>query len=163
MKTKATLTVAGEIHKPERSGAVCRIDVPSSVVASTFGRKGRVAIVATFPNGHSFRTSLMPMRGTHILPVPAEMRGIAGLAEGARVEVALSEDLAERTLELPDDLAGALTTAAVRDVFDRMPYSHRKEWTRAVDDAKRPETRAKRIADCVAATRSRAEPKPGAR
>jgi hypothetical protein len=37
-----------------------------------------------------------------------------------------------------------------------MAYSHRKEWTRALDDAKRPETRTKQIADCVVAMRERA-------
>jgi hypothetical protein len=52
-------------------------------------------------------------------------------------------------------LAAALETAGMRDVFDRMAYSHRKEWTRALADAKRPEIRIKRISDCVAATRER--------
>ncbi len=154
MKTVARLTVAGTIHRPDISGSVCRIDVPSADVARVFGRKGRVPIVATFGNGHHFRTSLTPMRGTHILPVNAEMRRIAGLAEGANVSVTLAEDIEERTVEVPDDLAAALATAEMRDVFDGMAYSHRKEWTRALDDAKRPETRKKRISDCVAAMRA---------
>jgi hypothetical protein len=156
MKAVPSLTVAGTIHKPAMPGTVCRIDVPSVDVARVFGRKGRVPIVATFANGHSFRTSLTPMRGTHMLPVNAEMRGIAGLAEGDRVEVTLAEDVEERTVDVADDLAAALETAGVRDIFERMAYSHRKEWTRALDDAKRPETRTKRIADCVVAMRERA-------
>jgi hypothetical protein len=155
VKTVTTLTVDGKIHKPDVPGAVCRIDVPSSVVASTFGRKGRVPIVATFANGHEFRTSLTPMRGTHVLPVNSEMRSIAGLAEGEFVTVSLREDVAERTVEVADDLAVALATAGVRDVFDGMAYSHHKEWARALDDAKRTETRMKRILDCVAAMRER--------
>jgi hypothetical protein len=156
MKTVPSITLAGIIHKPDVSGAVCRIDVPSADVALVFGRKGRVPIVATFANGQSFRTSLTPMRGTHILPVNAEMRGIAGLAEGEHVTVTLAEDVEERTVDVPGDLAAALATAGVRDVFEGMAYSHRKEWARALDDAKRPETRTKRISDCVAAMRERA-------
>jgi hypothetical protein len=156
MKTVPTITVAGTIHRPEISGTVCRIDVPSADVARVFGRKGRVPVVATFANGHSFRTSLTPMRGTHILPVNAEMREIAGLTEGERVSVTLSEDCEERTVAVADDLATALSAAGVRGAFDRMSYSHRKEWARALEDAKRPETRTKRIADCVAAMQQRA-------
>ncbi len=155
MKTAPTIAVTGTIRRPDVSGAVCRIDVPSADVARVFGRKGRVPVVATFSNGHSFRTSLTPRRGTHILPVNAEMRGIAGLAEGERVSVTLSEDVEERTVEIADDLAQALSAAGVRGIFDRMSYSHRKEWARALEDAKRPETRVKRIADCVAAMRQR--------
>jgi uncharacterized protein YdeI (YjbR/CyaY-like superfamily) len=61
----------------------------------------------------------------------------------------------ERTVDVPDDLAGALGDAGVRDAFDAMAFSHRKEWVRAVQDAKRPETRTKRVAECVAAMRTR--------
>jgi hypothetical protein len=151
----SSLTLAGTIHKPDVAGTVCRIDVPSADVARVFGRKGRVPIVATFANGHSFRTSLSPMRGTHILPVNAEMRGIAGLCEGDHVTVALVLDVGERTVDVADDLAAALSAAGLRRIFDQMSYSHRKEWARALDDAKRPETRAKRVADCVSAMRQR--------
>jgi len=59
------------------------------------------------------------------------------------------------TVDVPDDLAAALAKGGVRDAFDAMAFSHRKEWVRAVQDAKRPETRTKRIADCVAAMRTR--------
>jgi uncharacterized protein YdeI (YjbR/CyaY-like superfamily) len=61
----------------------------------------------------------------------------------------------ERTVDVPADLAQALGAANVRAAFDAMAFSHRKEWVRAVLDAKRDETRAKRIAECVAAMRSR--------
>jgi hypothetical protein len=156
VKTVPAMTVSGTIHKPDVSGAVCRIDVPSPDVARVFGRKGRVPIVATFANGHSFRTSLTPRHGKHILPVNAEMREIAGLTEGESVSVTLSEDCKERTVEVSDDLAAALSATGMREVFDRMSYSHRKEWSRALEDAKRAETRVKRIADCVSAMQQRA-------
>ncbi len=64
-------------------------------------------------------------------------------------------DTEERTVDVPDDLGRALDKAKIRAAFDTMAFSHRKEWVRAVQDAKRPETRVKRIADCVAAMRSR--------
>jgi uncharacterized protein YdeI (YjbR/CyaY-like superfamily) len=68
----------------------------------------------------------------------------------------------ERTTDVPAELAQALDGAQVRAAFDVMAPSHRKEWVRAVLDAKRDETRAKRIADCVAAMRARSPGKRGA-
>jgi hypothetical protein len=35
-----------------------------------------------------------------------------------------------------------------------MSYTHRREWVEAVEQAKRPETRARRIAGAVAAARA---------
>lgn len=60
-----------------------------------------------------------------------------------------------RTVTTPDDLAVALDAARVRAAFEAMSVSHRKEWVRAIEDAKRPETRTKRIDECVAAMRLR--------
>ncbi|MDP9105667.1 MAG: YdeI/OmpD-associated family protein [Candidatus Eremiobacteraeota bacterium] len=57
--------------------------------------------------------------------------------------------------DVPDDLGRAPAGAGVRETFDAMAFTHRKEWVHAVQDAKRPETRTKRIADCVAAMRAR--------
>ena len=50
-----------------------------------------------------------------------------------------------RTVELPEDVAGALGAAGARDAFDQLAYSHRKEFVRWIEEAKRPETRQRRI------------------
>lgn len=53
-------------------------------------------------------------------------------------------------LDTPDDLAAALAgNAAARATFDGFPPSCRREYVEWVVDAKRPETRAKRIAQAV--------------
>ncbi len=134
--------------------AACGIRVPTADVVRWFGRKSRVPVVATI-NGFSYRTSLMPMDGAHMIPVNAEVRKGARVGGGDRVTLRLRADDAERTVEVPDDLAQALTAARRRPAFDAMSFTDRKEWVRAVLDAKRPATRAKRIADCVAAMRAR--------
>jgi Domain of unknown function (DUF1905)/Bacteriocin-protection, YdeI or OmpD-Associated len=136
--------------------AACGIRVETADVVRWFGRKSRVPVVATI-NGYTYRSSLSPMGGCHLLPVAAEVRAGANVAGGDRVTLTLREDTAERTIDVPDDLAKALGTAKMRDAFDKMAFTHRKEWVRAVLDAKRPETRAKRIGDCVAAMRERAK------
>jgi hypothetical protein len=134
--------------------AACGIEVATTDVVRWFGRKSRVPVVATI-NGYTYRSSLSPMGGCHMLPVSGEVRKGAGIAGGDRVTLTLREDTEERTVDVPADLAKALGAAKMRAVFDKMAFTHRKEWVRAVLDAKREETRAKRIADCVAAMRSR--------
>ena len=46
-------------------------------------------------------------------------------------------------------LAAALEAAGAREQFDALAYSHRKEHVRSVTDAKKAETRARRIANVV--------------
>jgi hypothetical protein len=155
MKTLEEMQITATIERPDVPGAVCRITVASGEVERAFGRRGRVAVAATFSNGYTLRSSLMPRRGAHMLPLSAEARAAAGVSEGDRVAITLREDLEVRTVEIPDDLGAALDAARMRDTFEAMAVSHRKEWTRAVEDAKRPETRKKRIDECVAAMRKR--------
>ena len=50
---------------------------------------------------------------------------------------------------MPADLAKALKAAGVRASFDQLSFTHRKEHVRAVEEAKKPETRERRIAKCV--------------
>jgi hypothetical protein len=147
------ITVNTTVEKSAESAA-CGVRVETADVVRWFGRKSRVPVVATI-NGYTYRSSLSPMGGCHMLPVAAEVRAGAQVAGGDRVTLTLREDTAERTVDVPDDLATALQSAKLRETFDAMAFTHRKEWVRAVQDAKRPETRAKRIADCVGAMRAR--------
>ena len=59
---------------------------------------------------------------------------------------------APRTVSVPPDLAKALSKAkGARAAFDAMAYTHQREWVRAVGDAKKPETRGRRIESAVKA------------
>ena len=147
------ISLDATVEKSDESAA-CAIIVPTADVVRWFGRKSRVPVVATM-NGYSYRTSLSPMGGCHVLPVSATVRAGASVGGGDRVTLRLREDTAERTVDVPGDLAKALAAAKLRDTFDAMAFTHRKEWVLAVQDAKRPETRTKRIADCAAAMRAR--------
>lgn len=44
--------------------------------------------------------------------------------------------------------------AGIVGAFDTLPYSHRKEWVRWIEDAKRPDTRSKRLLATVPALHS---------
>ena len=52
-------------------------------------------------------------------------------------------------VEVPADLAAALAEAGLREAFDRLSFSHRREHVNAITEAKKPETRARRIAKAL--------------
>jgi hypothetical protein len=136
-------------------------DLPAVVlppdVATAMGGRARIPVAGTI-NGVPFRGSTMPMGdGTHCVGFRKDTRAQAGGVEpGDTVTIEIARDDAPRTVDVPADLAAALDAdPAVRAAFDTMSYTHRKEYVGAVQDAKRPETRARRLAKAVEAARAR--------
>ena len=111
--------------------------------------KARAPVVVTI-NGHSYRSTIAHMGGPPFVPLRKSNRDAAGVKAGATVEVELMLDEAERTVELPEDLAAALDTIpGGRNVWDKASFTHRREYVEALLDAKRPETRAKRLEKAI--------------
>ena len=72
------------------------------------------------------------------------------VAAGDQVDVDIEPDTGPREVEVPADLAEALAhDQAARAAFDGLSSTHRKEWVRWIDDAKKAETRATRLAKTV--------------
>jgi len=109
--------------------------------------RGRVMLAITY-KGSEFRTSVSVYRGEWMMVVNQEMQA-GGLEPGKAYQVEIARDTAERTVEIPADLKAALTKAKVLTTFEKLAYTHRKEWVRSVEDAKKPETRERRIAKVV--------------
>jgi uncharacterized protein YdeI (YjbR/CyaY-like superfamily) len=102
--------------------------------------------------GHSYRTTVARMGGRFLVPLSAENRTAAGVAAGDQVDVDLEPDTAPREVEVPADLTEALARDdAARATFDGLSYTHRKEWVRWVEEAKKADTRATRLAKTVEA------------
>jgi Domain of unknown function (DUF1905)/Bacteriocin-protection, YdeI or OmpD-Associated len=123
------------------------VEVPLDVPA-VFGRV-RAPVRVTI-NGWTWRSTVMRYGERYYLPVNARNREAAGAAAGDRVEVLVELDAEPRDVALPADLADALAAAGLRDAWDACSYSHRREWVEAIEDAKRPETRTRRVARAVA-------------
>jgi GNAT superfamily N-acetyltransferase len=124
------------------------IDVPAEVVEG-LGAGKRPPVHATVA-GYTYRTTIAPMGGRYLLGLSAQHRTAAGVTAGDVVDVELSRDTEPRVVELPADFAAALDAdPAVRAAFDQLAYTHRKEHVRAVEEAKRPETRRRRIEAAV--------------
>jgi hypothetical protein len=109
----------------------------------------RFPVVATI-NGYTWRTTVARMHGELLLGLSREVRDGAGVKAGDSVQVELGLDTAPRDVEVPKALAAALDddpTAAA--AFAALAYTHRKEFARWIDDAKRDETRQRRVAQAL--------------
>jgi uncharacterized protein YdeI (YjbR/CyaY-like superfamily) len=62
----------------------------------------------------------------------------------------LESDTAPRTVKAPVDLLKALNTKASRTAWKALSFTHQREHVEAITGAKKPETRARRIAAAVA-------------
>jgi len=87
-------------------GAWTYLQIPFSV-PEVIGRKGQVPVRATI-NGFTFRNSLMPRAGVHILGVGKDILAAAATSPGDTVHVELALDDAPRTVSIPADLEAAL-------------------------------------------------------
>ncbi len=126
------------------------IDKPASTyvripdrIMKAFGGRIRVPVRATV-RGFTWRTTICNMGMGPMIGVTAATRKAAGIARDDRIDVTIEEDTDVRTVEIPADLKKAMS-AAERRAFDAMAYSHRKEYVMWIDDAKKPETRLRRI------------------
>lgn len=129
------------------------IVVPDEVVTA-MGSGRRPAVLVTV-GGHSYRTTVASMGGRFLVPLSADNRAAAGVTAGDDVEVEITLDTAPRQVTVPADLAQALAedpTAAA--FFNGLAPSHRKEWVRWVEEAKRAPTRSSRVAQTVAASQA---------
>jgi hypothetical protein len=129
------------------------IEVPTSVVdALAAGKRPPVRVTL---HEHTYRTTVARMGGRFLVPVSAEVRKAAGVTAGDELDVGIELDDAPRTVDVPADLAAALAEApAAAQAWEKLAYTHQKEWARSVEDAKKPETRARRIAAAVEALRA---------
>lgn len=119
--------------------------------SAKFGVRGRVPVTGSL-NGYAFRSSIFPTGdGAHFMAVNKEVRAGAGVAVGDRVQVIMEVDTKPRTVELAPDVDKALSKSKnVRARFDKLSYTHRKEYVQWIEAAKRPETRACRIQEVLA-------------
>ena len=137
------------LERPDMKGAWTFIRVPFSV-EEKFDTRARVSVRGSV-NGVEFRSSLMPQGGgTHILVVNRELRDKAGVDVGDTASFEVALDTEPRVVEVPDELRRALqANHDARNAFDRLSYSHQKEYADFVSEAKRPTTRERRAARSV--------------
>jgi hypothetical protein len=136
-----------------RAGSSVAAFKPPFDVVAVFHRKGRVPVKGTI-NGFPFRSSLMNMGDGHMMVVNAQLRTGAQCKAGDTVTVLMAVDEDERTVEVPRYLNKIITgDPKTRKFWSKLSFTHQKEYVREIRDAKRPETREKRIAAMMDALR----------
>jgi hypothetical protein len=124
------------------------LHVPDEVITALDAGK-RPAVRITI-NGYSYRTTAMFMGGRFLVPLAAEHRDGAGVSAGEEIDVDIELDTAVREVVVPADLAAAFAAQpSVQAFFDQLSFTHRKEWVRWIEDAKKPETRQARLTKTI--------------
>ena len=126
-----------------REGSMCFIPL-------TFDPKGvfgkvRAPVKVTL-NGYSYRSTIAAMGGPPCIPLRKSNREAAGLQGGETIDVRLDLDTEKREVIPPADLRRRLkTTPGALEHWNRLSYTHQREHVEAIDSAKKPETRLRRI------------------
>lgn len=129
------------------------LEVPAEVVEE-LGGGARPRVTITI-NGHSWRSRVAIMRGRHLLGLSNANRRAAAVAVGDEVAVEVELDAEPPVLVEPADLARALgADPKAQAAYDRLSYTHRRRHVLAVDGAKKPETRARRIDQVLSTLRA---------
>ena len=134
-------------------GRLLLVEIPEAVVKQ-LGAGKRAPVHVTL-NGARYRSTIAVYGGRYYLPARKEVRDAANLVVGGHAEVSLELDTSPRSVDVPADLARALSAAKLRSGFDAFSFSHRKEFVESIMSAKRPETACVRIAKVVAQVRAK--------
>lgn len=135
---KATILQSGNIN-------AAYVEFPFAV-QELFGKKGQVKIKAVFDGKVEYRGSLAKMKSDcHILGLTQDIRKQLGKSFGDEVEVQLWEDLEERKVSIPEDVHQLFNSnQEAQQIFEKLSYTHQKEYIRWIEDAKKQETRDQR-------------------
>jgi hypothetical protein len=143
--SKSTVKRFRALVERKEGGEVCAVTIPFDV-EKTFGARARVPVRGTL-NGAPFRSSLFRMGGDcHFMVVNRQMRESASVSGGETVPVTMERDAEPRVITPPDDFARALKgNKDARAAWDKLSFTHRREHVEHIEDAKKPETRRRRI------------------
>jgi len=130
-----------------REGSMCFVPVPFDP-KTVFGMV-RAPVKVTL-NGYSYRSTIASMGGTVCIPLRKSNREAAGLEGGETVDVKIELDTEKREIKPPVDLLKALkATPSAWDRWKELSFTHQKEHVQAIEEAKKLETRMRRVESAV--------------
>ena len=125
--------------------------VISDKIVDAFGQGKRPKVTVTINGKFSYPNTVAVMGGQYMIGISKERRKLAGVQAGDKIEVTLELDAAPRVMEVPPDLQKALdSNKAAKAYFATLSYSNQRRHIDPINDAKTPETRARRIEKSVA-------------
>lgn len=139
MKPQAFKAKVGAVEK----GGMALIELPFDVKA-TFG-KARAPVKVTLNGTTTWRTTVSVYGGTSYIGARREIREqTKGFEAGKTITVLVELDDAPRVVTPPADLKKALEGEKAA-AWKKLSFTHQNEWVKALEDAKKPETRARRL------------------
>ena len=131
----------------EAGGGGAVFDLPARAAAA-LGERKRPPVIVTIGD-YTFRTTVAVYGGQPMIGVNKGHRAAAGIGVGDAFDVLVALDEEPRVVEVPTDLAQALAAGAAQVAFDKLSYTHRREYVEWIAEAKRPATRVRRVAETV--------------
>lgn len=144
--------VIESVEGPSGRGGAC-VFFPYDV-EKEFGTKGQIPVKVTYDGVPYTGTMVKYGRPQHMLPLLKAIREQIGKGPGDSVTVTVERDSSLRTVEAPSELEKLLKKEKLLPVFEKLSYTHRKEYCRWISEAKKEETRQARLAKTVAMLRS---------
>jgi hypothetical protein len=139
-----------ELQRVQKSATM--FEIPFGLEEAFGCRRPPVSVTI---RGHTWRTTPGVYDGVGYVVVNRAVKAATGVDAGDRVRVAMELDTKPRTVRVPTDLRAALAgDPEVKAAFDAMSFTHRREYVEWIDEAKRPETRARRVAGAVERVRA---------
>ena len=137
------------VLQPDPTGTGTFIRVPRELNAK-LGLQGRPKVRAVLA-GHPYRGSLMPAGdGTFVLGVLKAIQESARVTRGDRITVELELDTAPRVIEPPPEIARLLARdRRIAAAWEALSYTNKRELASGITEAKRPETRERRVAIAI--------------
>jgi Bacteriocin-protection, YdeI or OmpD-Associated/Domain of unknown function (DUF1905) len=136
------------VHLRDAGGGGAVFDLPAQAAAA-LGERKRPPVTVTIGD-YTFRTTVAVYGGQPMIGVNKGHRASAGIGIGDSFDVVVALDVEPRVVEVPTDLAEALAAdEAAHAAFDKLSYTHRREYVQWIAEAKRPATRARRVAETV--------------
>jgi len=148
-KFRATIE---SVEGPSGRGGACVL-FPYDV-EKEFGTKGQVPVKVTFDGVPYTGTMVKYGRPEHMLPLLKAIREQIGKGPGDTVSITVERDNSVRTVEAPAELLKLLKKEKLLLVFEKLSYTHRKEYCRWIAEAKKEETRQARLAKTVTMLRN---------
>jgi hypothetical protein len=127
--------------------------VPDEVVEELGGGRKPKVVVTIGP--HTWRSSIVNMGGQFMLGVSMANREAAGVSAGQTLDVDVVLDTAPRTVDVPDDLAAELAgDPGASAAWAAWSFTRQNEAARLLTEAKKPETRERRLEKVLAELRA---------
>ena len=148
----ATISGMGKLTlqtKLQPRGPAAAVILTDEQVAEVGEGKKAFPVQATI-NGHTWAGRVSRMGGEFLLGLNREVRTAAGAEAGDEVTVTIALDEAPREVEVPPALSQALVgDPAAKAAFDGLAFTHRKEFARWIAEAKKDDTRERRVAQAL--------------